>query len=281
MFGSYKPMSVVVALLATTTLGMTAYASDAAKEVIRVRGSDSVAEMVDSLAREFMKTHPNCNVVVSGGSSVGDSFSALFNREAELVMQSNDLDMTYKQAAEQKGVNLLERVIGWGGLAIIVNPSNPVNELTVDQVRNLFSGRYDTWKQVGGSDEPVTVLTVGENRLGTLEFFTKAFLKAPLAPNAVTKVFFRSIIPAVEESKTATGYIRIRNIVQLKEKNQESRVKIVAVKKDESSPAVLPSRETVDNGTYPITRPYYLYTDGKTDSSAKAFLEFCAAKNPR
>jgi phosphate transport system substrate-binding protein len=269
-------------LMAAVVVSAAAIADDAVKDVIRVRGSDSMADLVDSLAKEFMKANPNCNIIVSGGSSGKDSFSALLSKEAEIVMQSHDVDKPEVQAAEKKGLEIEEKIVGWGGIVIVVNPSNPVNELTVEQVRKLFTGEYSNWKQVGGNDEPVTVFNVGDNRVGTLEYFTKEFLKAPIAANAVTKAYFRSVIPAVVESKNSAGYVRVRNIVQLQEKGQETKIKILAIKKGEGSTAILPSRASVDDGTYPITRPYYLYMDGKgSGKTTKAFMEFCAKKNPR
>lgn len=258
------------------------YSQDAAKEVIRIKGSDSMADMVDLMAREYMRTHPGCNIIVSGGASPKASLESLYKKETEIVMLGNDTDASDKEAAANKGVKLSSAIIGWGGIAIIANPSNPVNELTVQQVRKLFTGEISNWKQVGGFDEPVSLFAVGESRIGSLEFFTKDFLKAPIASNVVTKAFFRSVIPAVAESKNATGFVRIRNLIQLKEQDQETVIKIIAVKKDENSPAILPTRETVNSGTYPITRPFVLLTDANgTGKQAQSFIEFCTTKNPR
>jgi phosphate transport system substrate-binding protein len=257
-------------------------AQDIAKEVIRVQGAESAADMVDSLAKEFMSANPNCNIVVSGGSDLQGSLGALFSGETDLVMESVDIHEPERETARSKGVDLQERIIGWGGIVIIANPSNPVSELTVEQVKKIFTGQTGSWKEVGGNDEQVTVLTVGDKRIGTLEYFTREFLKAPIAQNAVTKAFFRAIVPTVEETKNAAGYVRVRNILQLKEKGQESKIKIIAIKKDDASPAVLPTRESVNNGTYPITRPYLLCgNEKKLSATAKHFLEFCASRNPR
>ncbi|HMK36408.1 MAG TPA: substrate-binding domain-containing protein [Desulfomonilaceae bacterium] len=274
---------VVVAMVAVTALfSAVAYSQDSSKEVIRIKGSDSMADLVDFMAREFMKNNPGCNIIVSGGASPIDAVDSLCKRETEIIMQGHDVDKSAKDAAAKKGVTFTERIIGWGGIAIITNPSNPVNELTVEQVRKLFTGEITNWNQVGGFDEPISLLTVGEKRPGTLDFFTKDFLKAPIASHAVTKAFFRSIIPAVAESKNATGFVRIRNLVQLKEQGQEAIVKVIAVKKDNNSPAILPTRDTVNDGTYPITRPFLLYADVNNEGKAtRSFLEFCASKNPR
>lgn len=165
---------------------------------------------------------------------------------------------------------------------IVVNPQNPINELTVDQVRKIFSGQCANWKDVGGPDEPVTVFTVGEQRGGTLDFVRNDFLHAAFAPNAVAKMYFRSIISDISDAQSATSFVRVRNILQLASQGLEKKVKVIAIKKDEQAPAVLPSRETCNNGAYPISRPYFLYSDQKSvDKVAKDFFNFCVAKNPR
>jgi phosphate transport system substrate-binding protein len=229
-----------------------------------------------------MTTHPDCNIIVSGGSAARDAFLAILNREAEIVMQSHDADTPEKEAAHKKGITFTEHVVGWGGIAIVTNPANPVNELTTDQIRKLFSGEYTNWSQAGGPNLPVQAFSVSENRIGTVEFFTRDFLKAPLASNTVIKAYFLSIVPAVEELKGGLGYLRLRNLTQLQEKGLDSRIKVIAVKKDADSPAIVPSRTTVNNGSYPITRPYFLYSDGNLNGKlTKRFIEFCAAKNPR
>ncbi len=83
------------------------------------------------------------------------------------------------------------------------------------------------------------------------------------------------------ESKNATSFVRIRNLIQLKEHDQETIIKVMAVKKDRNSSAILPTRETVNNGTYPITRPFVLLADTGTGALARSFIDFCASKNPR
>jgi phosphate transport system substrate-binding protein len=236
--------------------------------------------MVDEYSREFSKSQPQTNIIVSGGESVG--LDKLLAGEAEIAMTSRKLSEEELKKAKEKSIDLEEQVIGWGGIVIITHPSNPVSELTVEQVRKLFTGEIANWKVVGGPNEPVSVMTVGEKREGTLDFMVKDFLKAPFGPNSAAKTYFRSIISAVSEDQKATGFVRMRNIVQIREKGQERRIKIMAVKKDESSPPVLPSDQTVADGSYPITRPYYLYIDRKSASqTALKFFQFCAGKNPR
>ncbi|MGO9567078.1 MAG: substrate-binding domain-containing protein [Desulfomonilaceae bacterium] len=269
-----------VATILVAISGQFASAQDGGKEVIKVRGSDSMAAVIDSYAGEFMKSHPNVNIVVSGGQDI--AFDSLVKKESDIIMASREIHQEERDAATKKGIDIQGRVVGWGGIVIVVNPQNPINELTVDQVRKIFLGKYTNWKDVGGPNQLVSVLTVGEQRGGTLDFVRNDFLHASFAPNAVTKMYFRSVISDISDSGTATSFVRVRNILQLTAQGLEKKVKVIAIKKDGQSPAILPSRETCNNGTYPICRPYFLYIDQKSaDKLVKDFFDFCVAKNPR
>jgi phosphate transport system substrate-binding protein len=278
--GRFHGRLIPIIVILVVTAWQFTWAQDQGKEIITVRGSESTAWMVDSYAKEFMKSNPNANIVVSGGVGIG--WEALLNHECQIAMSSRQIEAEEKEAAAKKGLDIQEKLIGWGGIVIVVHPSNPVNELTVDQVRKVLSGQYGNWSQVSGPDKPIAVLTIGEERPGTLHYIQHDFLHGSLAPDAITKAFFRAFVSGVSESETAASFVRVRNIVQLKEKGLESKIKIIAIKKDDQSPAVLPSRETVDNGTYPITRPYFLYIDAKSAGKfTKDFLEYSGSKNPR
>ncbi len=272
--------SISVVLLLSGIAAPFGVAQETVKETLRVRGSDSMAAMVDSYAHEFMKSHPDSNIIVSGGQDI--SFDALANKEADIIMASRRINSEELEVLKRKGTRVEGKIVGWGGIVIIVNPQNPMNELTESQVVRIFSGKVTNWKELGGPEKPIEVLTVGEQRGGALQYFGKDFLKAPFAPNAVTKAYFRSIISDVADAEPDISFVRVRNILQLASQGLEKKVKIVAIKKDEGSPAVMPSRETCNKGTYPISRPYFMYIDENAGSKlAKDFFAFCVSKNPR
>ena len=269
---------VVVAFLAATT--QLVFCQDGLKGQIRIKGSESTAWMVDAYAKEFMKINPNVNIAVSGGQGVG--WQAFLNKETEIGMSSRALTDEERAEAAKRGIGLKEKLIGWGGIVIIVHPQNPVNELTVDQVKKIFNGECSKWNDVGGLSQSIDIFTIGEDLPGTLHYMQKNFLQKSLAPNAITKTFFKGVISGVAEDPAAASFVRVRNILQLAEVKKSAEIKVVAVKRDAASPAVLPSRETVDNGTYPITRPYYIYYDEKIlGQSGKDFADFSERKNPR
>jgi phosphate transport system substrate-binding protein len=279
-----KKSSPIMLLILATIIVFSALAwaqsPNSGKETIVVRGSESMASMMDSYAKEFMEKNPNAHIVVSGGSDMG--WQAFERGESTLCMASSEVSPDAIKEAANKGKDVQGAIVGWGGVVIIVHPSNPLNELTVEQVAKIFSGEYKNWKEIGGSDSPITVLSVGQKREGTLAYVRNELVKAPITPNAVVKAYFRSIVGGVAEAPAATGFVRARNIVQLAEQGQREKVKVLALKQKDDSPAVLPTRETIDSGVYPASRPYFVYMDQKSASKlAKEFFEFAIRKNPR
>ena len=277
--GSHIMLPILVTIIVFSALGAT-QAQDSAKATIVIRGSDSMAAMVDSYAKDFMQNNANTHIIVSGGSDNG--WQCFMRGESTICMASSKISPQERKTAAEKGKDVEEAIVGWGGIVIIVHPSNSINELTIEQVRRIFAGEYKNWKEVGGSDSDITVLSVGQKREGTLAYVRNSLVKAPITPNAVVKTYFRSIVGTVAEAPTATGFVRVRNIARLKEQGQEAKVKVIALKENQGSPAVLPTSETVNNGTYPACRPYFLYMDRKASSPAsKRFFDFAASQNPR
>lgn len=276
-------ISRVLAIAITLSLfaALPAIAQKPAEGVVRVIGADSMAHTVTIYANEFSAIKPNCNILVSGGPSRG-GWEKLVNGVAEIAMMSSLPSKSQQDEAKTKGLNVTEAVIAWGGIVIITHPSNPVDSLTVDQVRLLLSGRVNNWKDVGGPDRAVTVVSVADGvRSGSARFLAQDFVKGSIAPGARLLAYFRSVPPTVAETEGSIGVIRMRNLERLIEQGQDKRIKVMGIKKDERSPAVTPSRESIDEGTYPITRPYFLCITSKADKDSMDFFKFCEARNPR
>lgn len=246
------------------------------RKVITVRGAESTAPMVESLAKEYMKTNPDCIIKVSGGGDVG--WKAFLSNESDVVMASRRILEEEREAAVKAGLDTQEKFIGWGAIAIIVHPSNPLNELTTGQVRDIFVGRTANWSEVGGANRAVSVLNGPQGESATVDYFERYFLEWPISPTAAVKDSFESVIETVAGEPDFVGYVRLRNLEQLKQDGAKPRIKALSIKRDEKSSAVSPSRETVANGAYPLVRPYYMYIDGNAPKGyLKAFVEFCAS----
>ncbi len=279
-----KPSRIIglIIILFVAAIGRIAYAEDTPKEIVRVRGSESMTHFISVYAHEFTAGNPNCNLVISGGDfHIG--MENLIAGETEIAMISAQPSESDLKAAEAAGLKIQSAVVGWGGIVIVVHRSNPVVSLSVDQVRKLLTGEFKNWSQVGGPDKPVLVVGINDTvREGTDKFITEEFLKGHFAGNARLVAYFRSIPPTVGENEGAIGVIRVRNLERLHEQGQDKSTKAVAVKKDEGAPAVLPTRETVDEGIYPITRPYFLYiATNKANKCTMDFFKYCEARNPR
>lgn len=272
---------VIVAFAFVASVTLPAHAQAQGKAVVRVIGADSMAHAVTILANEFSANNPNCNILVSGGPSFS-GWDKLVNGLADIAMMSAEPNKDQKAEAKAKGIEVQGVVIGWGGLVLITHPSNPVDSLSMDQVQRLLSGQTTNWKDVGGADKVVSIVSVSEGaRAGTVKFITEGLVKGSMAPSARLLSYFRSVPPTVAETEGSLGIVRMRNLERLIEQGQDKRIKVLGVKKDDKSPAVTPSRESIDEGTYPINRPFYLYMSSKAGKCAMDFFKFCEARNPR
>jgi len=136
-------------------------------------------------------------------------------------------------------------------VAIIAHRSTPVDELTVDQVRKIFSGEFKNWGEVGGPDQPITVVTV-RKQSGELERYLTNHLKTGLSPNAIKLPFISLMIPVVAETTGAVGFLPVQNTEQLDWLVGHEAFKRIAIKSNNTSPAVEPSRMAFNTGQYPF-----------------------------
>jgi len=246
-----------------------------AATTIRVKGSDEMAGRVDELSKMFTKDHPTITVTVSGGAR-GTGLSDLVDGNCEVVMSGHDLSDEEKQTTREKGIQLVERLVGYGGLVVLTYHGNPVDELTVDQAQKLITGDYTSWSQVGGSDVPVVFFSLETGAQDIRQFILHDFLHVPSVRSKVERVLsFGVILKKVAETKGALGYCRMRDV----EGNKDSAgAKIMKIKKDSDSPGIMPSRRTIADGTYSVRRPFYLCIDTKASADVKAFVDFIVSQ---
>ncbi|MFZ2145959.1 MAG: phosphate ABC transporter substrate-binding protein [Sedimentisphaerales bacterium] len=239
------------------------------KRYITVKGSDTMVHLVSSWAETFMRQNPEIEVSVTGGGS-GTGIAALLNGTTDICAASRSIKENELTLANQKDIHPHEIVVAKDGIAVVVNPDNPINELTTDQLGKIFTGDFSRWSDVGGPDQEIIVLS-RESSSGTYVFFQEMVLKkqdyrldAKLLPAT------SAIIQSASTDKWAMGYVGLGYATAATDK-----VKIIAVKADDKSAAVIPSDQTVKSGQYPIARPLYLYLDGEPDGTIKKFIDFC------
>ena len=249
-------MKQLAKYLVLTALAVAASANVLAGS-ITVKGSDTLVILAQKWAQVYMQANTNVNISVNGGGT-GTGFAALQNQTTDLCDASRKA-----KAAEIAncmkvfgGKRPTEYKVALDGLSIYVNAGNPIKELTVAQVGDMFSGKIKNWKEVGGADMPITLYS-RENSSGTYDFFKEHVLEGKdFAASAQTMPGTAAILQAVSKDKTGIGFGGA---------GYGAGAKHLAMKKDESSPAIEPSEETVVNGTYPIWRYLYIYVNPALD----------------
>ena len=244
-----------------------------AKRIVRVNGAGMASEQVQKWAEAFTTSHPDISVVVVG-SSAGKGFETLFAGNADLALASRLINTAEQDKAKDKGFRLDSRLIGSAGMAIVTTKRNPVNELTLDQLKKIFTGEFNNWSQVGGPDEPIRCLARRIPQSGGAVFFMKTVLKNhPYAKTVVFTESWGSIAKVCEACKDVPIGIAPRMLAE------RSAVKIIRVKRDDQSEGILPTEKTMQAKTYPIIVPIRLYWDTKTeDDSVLKFVDYCEKK---
>jgi len=236
---------------------------------VTVKGSDTIVHLVTQWAEAFMKANPKADVQVTGGGS-GTGIAALINGTADIASASRELKDDERKDAQAKGLTPTEFTVARDAIAIVVHPSNPINELTMDQLAKIYTGATTNWKQVGGPDVKIEALS-RESTSGTYAFFQEHVMKKKdYRKDARLMPATSGIIEAAAADKGAIGYAGLGYAV-----GAVGRVKVLKVKKDEKAPAIAPSEATVKDGTYSVARPLFLFTGGEPTGAVKAFIDFC------
>ena len=236
---------------------------------ITVKGSDTMVHLVSSWAEDFMKRDPNIEVSVTGGGS-GTGIAALINLTTDICAASRKIKNDEEMLAVQKDIHPKEIIVASDGIAVVVNPENPISELTIEQLGKIFTGEYTRWSEMGGSDKQIVVLS-RESSSGTYSFFQEMVLKKQdYTTKAKLLPATSAIIQSASSDKLAIGYVGLGYALAAKDK-----VKIISVKIDDKSSSVMPSGQTVKSGQYPISRPLYLYLNSEKEEKVKKFIDFC------
>lgn len=242
---------------------------------LQIKGSDTMVNLGQAWAEEFMKKHPSAGIAVTGGGS-GTGLSSLISNTCDICMSSRNIKEKEISLANQKGVNPYEIKAAMDGLAVIVNPKNPVSNLTIDQLAGIFTGRITNWKDVGGNNAAIVVLSREVNS-GTHVYFKEHVLrkgdpngKEEFEPGALLLSSSQAIADEIAGNTDAIGYYGMGYI--------SGKQKPVHVAKDEQSEYVAPTIENVVNGKYPISRPLLLYVNGQPGGLVKEFVDFALSE---
>ena len=245
------------------------------KNVIQVKGSDTMVNLGQAWAEKYMERNPSDFVAVTGGGS-GTGFSSLISGTCDIAMASRSIKDKEIALAKAKGINPNEIKVALDGLAVVVNPNNPVSKLTLGQLADIFTGRVSNWKEVGGKDEKIVILSREVNS-GTHVYFKEHVLrkndsnsKEEFASSALMLSSSQAIADEVAGNPAAIGYYGMGYI--------SKKQKPLFLAKDEKSEYEAPTIENVVNGKYPISRPLLIYTNGQTQGLVKKFVDFMLSK---
>lgn len=246
------------------------------KNSIQVKGSDTMVNLGQAWAEKYMENTPGEFIAVTGGGS-GTGLSSLISGSCDIAMSSRNIKGKEISLANQKGINPNEIKIALDGLAVVVNPANPIDKLTIAQLAGIFSGKIKNWKEVGGMNGFIVILSREVNS-GTHVYFKEHVLrkndpnsKEEFAANALMLSSSQAIADEVAGNPAAIGYYGMGYI--------SDKQKPVMVSKDENCEFEAPTIENVVNGKYPISRPLFLYSNGQPQGLVKKFVDFCLSKD--
>ena len=255
-----KNLKIAAILLVVMTVGF----SFTAINKVTVKGSDTMVILSQKWAEVYMQKNPGATIQVTGGGS-GVGIAALINGSTDIANSSRPMKASEVDKLKQRYNTLgIEIPCAKDGLSVYLNKANGVSELTVRQIGDIFSGKITNWKQVGGVDAGIR-LYGRESSSGTFVFFKDNVVKTDYAPSCQTLPGTAAIVNAVKKDKYAIGYGGAA---------YAEGVKDCKVKKDDKTPGVYPTAETIKNKTYPITRYLYMYLKSRPTGETKKFVDW-------
>jgi phosphate transport system substrate-binding protein len=239
---------------------------------IQVKGSDTEVNVVQRLAENFMKINTNYSIAVTGGGS-GVGVAAIINKTTDLANSSRPMKDSEVAKAKANGVNPIGVAFAVDGLSVIVNQKNPVKNLTVDQVGQIYRGELSNWKQAGGPDAPITLYGRQPNS-GTFVFFREGVVRGDYSNKMNQMNGNAQILEAVKKDAGGIGYVGIGYVLDDRG-NIAPGIQVVDIAKDSRSKPFSPLKlENILTGNYPISRPLYQYFDGNNRAKVEAFIKY-------
>ena len=237
--------------------------TSAGAQSISMKGSDTVLPLAQAEAEEFMVENAGKSVTVTGGGS-GVGIAALIDGEVDIATASREMKAEEIEAAKANGVNPVETPIAIDGISVVVNPANPVSELTFDQLRGIYNGSISNWKDVGGEDKAIVVIS-RDSSSGTYEYFKEDVLQGDeYRADALTQPATGGIVGEVSQNPNAIGYIGVAYL--------DNSVKALSLDAGNGSEA--PTSENILSGAYPLSRSLFFYTNGEPSGLTKEFINF-------
>ena len=256
-----------ILIITSIAVLVSCFSNESKYVALRVRGSDSEVNLIQSIAENFMDQDSLVSVGVTGGGS-GAGIASLVNNKTDIANSSRKITEEEIKIARERGVEPFEIIFAQDVLAIIVNEDNPIQNLTLGELGKVYSGEISNWKELGGKDEKI-MLYGRQSSSGTYVFFREYIVKDEYDQSMIGMSGTAQIVEAIRADKTGVGYVSSGYL----DEQVRSGLKVVEIQRDETTTAYSPlDRENVISGNYPITRPLMQYTNGKPKGKLLEFI---------
>jgi phosphate transport system substrate-binding protein len=264
---------VLLALVLVFGCDGTRDGSDEQRKTIENKGSDTLLNVAQAWAEAYQTVAPTVAVSVSGGGS-GTGIAALINGTVDLANASRPISVEEAAEAAAKNVAPREFIVGYDAVVVFVNRANPITSFTMEQLAEIFgeNGRYTRWDQLGievpGCHDQEMILVSRQNNSGTYTYFRESVLGNQRDFRLGTHDMHGSkdVVDLVMHTPCAIGYTGLAYAVP--------EVKMPCVSKDTDSPCVVPSTTSAVDGSYAISRPLFMYTNGDPTGETKTYLDW-------
>jgi phosphate transport system substrate-binding protein len=247
-------MLLSVSLLVTGILASSAFAGD-----LVIKGSTTVLPIGQAAAEKFMEAHPDTSISVSGGGS-GNGIKAIIDQTTDIAMASRFIKDKEVKAAVDAGAYPVPFAVAIDAILPVVHPDNPVKDLTIQQLHDIFAGKITNWKDLGGPDNKILAVT-RDTSSGTFEVWEEKIMKGDrIMPRAQVVASNGAMVQSVSGNPAAVGYIGIGYL--------DNSVKAVTVGGIEGTP------DTAMSGEFPVSRYLFMFTPGWPTGETMKFINF-------
>lgn len=248
-------------VLLSALLGLSLLAGAAFAGEITIKGSTTVLPIAQACAEKFMAENPDVSITVSGGGS-GNGIKALIDGTTDIAGASRPIKDREIKMAEEKGIEPMDHKVAIDAVIPVVHPSNPVDNLTLDQLMKIYTGKIKNWSEVGGEDKHIAVVT-RDTSSGTFETWEKKVLEGKrVLPRSIVVASAGAMNQTVANNPLAIGYNGIGYI----EDNED--IETLSIN------GIPANTETALSGEFPVVRFLHMYTDGEPAGDTKAFIDF-------
>jgi len=242
-----------------------------AAQTIENKGSDTIVNLALAWAEAYAEVRPEVRISVTGGGS-GTGIAAMINGTVDIANASRKMKPEEIEEARANGIEPVEHIIAGDAIAVVVHPSNPVDELSIAQLADIFTGQITNWREIGGPDRPIVLLS-RESNSGTYVYFLERVVRENIkkddrlfSPDTLLMPSSEGISNEIRQNPNAIGYDGLGYVTHDQ--------KTLCVVDKPGGPCVSPAVETVQNGSYPIARPLFMYTAGEPTGAIREYLDW-------